>query len=86
MGIERLFQSLRLHHIGVERGGVIDGIDVIRAAFLVDMHNEIETQFAHCPVPEGDHVLRLPPGIDVEQRKRRVLRPKRLPREMEKRG
>ena len=30
--VERLLQRLRLHHVGVERGRVVDGIDVIGAS------------------------------------------------------
>ena len=86
MRIERLLQALRFHHIGVERGRVIDGVDVIREPLRVHMHDQLQPELVHRPVAERDHVARLPAGIDVQQRKGRLLRPERLARQMQENG
>ena len=62
---------------------MIDGVDVVREALRVHMHDQFQPKLFHRPVAECDHVARLPAGIDVEQRKRRLLRPERLARQVQ---
>ena len=76
-------RRLGLHHLGVDRGRVVDRVDAARHAVLVGVHDEVEAQLARGAIAEGDHVAELPGGIDVQQRERRLGRIERLARQMQ---
>ncbi len=42
------------------------------------MHDQLEPQFSDAIIPEFDHLLKLPRGVHVQQRKRRLGRIKSL--------
>src|SRR5262249_10614759 len=59
----------------------IERIDAPAPAFFVGMNDEIEAEIARGGVAEFDHLAKLPSGIDVQQRKRRLRRIKGLHRQ-----
>ena len=77
-GVERLPQSLRLHDVGIARGAVIEGVDVVGQALGVRVHDQLEPVLLRHPVAEGDHLAELPGRIDVEHRERDAAGKERL--------
>lgn len=67
--IERLLQALRLHHIGVDLGGMAQRRDAARLALRIDVDEEVEPVLARDLVAKRDHLLELPGRIDMEERK-----------------
>ena len=46
------------------------GINSLRPAFFIDMHNEFKTQFlSNVIIPQFVHFLKLPGGVDMHERK-----------------
>lgn len=87
MMTERLFQRLRLHHVGVNLASMRDWIDSSAQSFGIGIDDEIEPElFAHVPVAICVHVAKFPGRIDVEQWEGEFARVKRLAREMEQNG
>ena len=72
VGVKRLTQSHRLHHVGMRVGAVIDRIDAVSHAVLVDMDDQIEPQILGHLVAERDHLAKFPGGVDMKKRKRRL--------------
>lgn len=65
---------------------MIDRIDAALDAVLVGVDDEIETELLRLLVAKFDHVAKLPRRVDVQQRKRQLLRMERLAREMQQNG
>jgi hypothetical protein len=80
--VERLFQPLRLPHIGVKRA-VIEGIDAARFRFGVAPNEQVHARRAGRLFPERIHVAKLPRRIDMEQRERRRRGMERLARQVQ---
>ena len=76
--IECLLQGLGLHDVGVERGPVVQGVDVLLDPLGVDVDQEVHTGLPGHVVPEVVHRLELPAGVDVQERERRRAGVKRL--------
>ena len=57
-------------------GAVGEWADPCAQSLLIDVYDEIEAKFVRTAIAEGDHLLKLPGGVHVEERKRR-LRPAR---------
>src|SRR5262249_39290694 len=53
---------------------------------MVGVYDEIEPELARGAVTEGDHLAELPRGVDVEERRWRLCRPKGFPREVQQDG
>src|ERR1700730_6966230 len=66
---ERLLQRFSFHDRGMQCGTRGDWTDPARPAFLVYVHQEIESQPTCGCVPEGDHLAEFPPSVDVQKRK-----------------
>jgi len=67
--LERLLQRLGLHDVGVDTAPMGEGRDFAVCPLGVGVHDEIESERLHALVAEGDHLAKLPRGIDVQQRK-----------------
>jgi hypothetical protein len=80
--IERLPQTLRLHHVCVDGRRKVERVDAARHALLVDVHDQVEPELMRGAIAEGDHGAELPGRVDVQQRERRLARPERLARQM----
>src|SRR4029078_10027740 len=78
MALQRLLETLRLHDVGVEGAAMGDWRDAVAHALLVDVHHEIDAEPLRLAVAEGDHLAKLPGGIDMEEREWRVCRVERL--------
>jgi hypothetical protein len=50
---------------------------------MIGVHDQVEPEFAHCAIAEGDHVAELPGRVDVQQRERQLARPERLAGQMQ---
>ena len=71
--VERLLQPLGLPHVGVHRGAVVERVDAELDALGVLVHEQVDAQLGgHAAVAELVHLLELPRGVDVQQRKRRA--------------
>lgn len=86
MGIERLTERDCLHHSGVLRRTSIEWIDFLLDTFLVGVNEEIESVFLRYRISEGDHLLELPCGVDVQEREWDRRRIESLPRQVEEYG
>src|SRR4029077_20803095 len=80
VAIERLLQRFGFHDRCMQCGARGNGTDPARSALLVDVHQEIEPEFARGCVAEGDHLAEFPAGVDVQKRKWQLGRSKRLAR------
>src|SRR5581483_9591316 len=83
--VERLLQSLRLHHVGVHHGTAVERVDAPRKALLVHVHEQVEPVLALHALAKRVHVLELPRRVDVQERERRRGGMERLPREVQHR-
>ena len=77
--IECLLQGLGLHDVGVERGAVVQWVDVLLDPLGVDVDQQIHPGLLGHVVPEVVHRLELPAGVDVQEREGRRARVERLP-------
>ena len=84
--VERLAQSDRLHHMRVHVRAVVERIDVVADAVLVDVDQKIEAELLRHRVAEFDHLPELPGRIDVKKGERRLCRIERLHGEMQQDG
>ncbi len=84
--IERLLQRHGLHHVSVDRRGIVEWIDALGDTFFVGMDNEIEIEVARCLIAKLDHFAKLPLGIDVQHGKWQARRPEGLAGEMQEYG
>jgi hypothetical protein len=81
--IKRLTQGLRLHDVRVQLGTVADWANAAGEAVAIDVHDELKPKLGGTTVPERDHVAKLPGGVNVQQRKRRLARIERLQRQVQ---
>ena len=76
--MQGLLEGLGLHDVRIGCA-VIEGIDALFDAFLIDVFNELQAVLLHGFIAEADHFLELPRRIDMEERERRLFRIKGLP-------
>ena len=69
MRVQRLFEALGFHHIGVNRAAVIKGVDVLSRPVRVDVHQQVHAALLGHVVAKIVHGLELPPRIYMHQRK-----------------
>jgi hypothetical protein len=79
--VERLLQSFRLPHVGVERA-MIKRIDCLPFGFRVLVDEKLGSSFAADLVAKRVHVPELPRRVDMKQRKGQRARKERLLREV----
>ena len=84
--IQRLFQRLGFHQVGVHRAAVDERVNPHPHALLIDMHQQFEPVPRHHPVAERNHFPEFPGGIDMQQRKRQFAGIKRLQRQVQHHG
>ena len=73
--VERLFQRVGFHNVGVDVATVRVGADALFDAFFVDVDDQFPAQlFADEIFAERDHLLELPSRVDVHQREGRLGR------------
>ena len=65
--VERLLESLGLHHVGVYRRPMGKGANALGDAFRVHVHEQVETEPAGRLVPEADHFPELPGRVDMQE-------------------
>jgi hypothetical protein len=82
--VERLFERLRLHDVGVARRAMAERGDIVAKPVRVGVGDQIKAVPGCHRIAEGDHLGKLPAGIDVQQRKRQLARVKRLQCQMQK--
>ena len=80
--VERLLQPLGLPHICVQ-GAVIEGVNPALHGFRILPDQQLHPGIARGLFAQCVHVLKLPGGIDMQQRKRRGRGVKRLARQMQ---
>ncbi|RMV96151.1 hypothetical protein ALP01_05381 [Pseudomonas caricapapayae] len=68
MFVERLFQALGLHDVGVFGAAVGKGVDALSHAIGIDVSDQIKAHFLDHLVTEAIHFLEFPAGIDVHDR------------------
>jgi hypothetical protein len=64
--LERLFERLGLHDIGVNRGAMPEGVDAHRDAIEVDMDEEIDNQSLRGLITERDQLAKFPGSVDMQ--------------------
>src|SRR3984885_4347094 len=83
MKVERMPQRLGLHDVGMARRTVAEWAYTRREPVAIDVNQKLETEFAHTLVAERDHLAKLPGGVDMQQRKRRLAGMESLHRQMQ---
>ena len=82
---EGLLQGLGFHNVCVGRA-VVKGVDPLLDPFLVAIDQHIQPILFRHMVPELDHLLELPGGVDMHKRERRLLRIKGLEGQVQQHG
>ena len=80
--VERLAQPNRLHDVGVHVRTVVERVDVVAHAVLVDVHQKVEAELFRHVIAKGDHLAELPGGVDMQEGKWRLGRIKGLHRQV----
>jgi len=81
--IERLTQTLGLHHVGVYAGAVADRADALRQPERIDVDLQLDAVARRHRIAKRVHLAEFPAGVDVQQRDRRWRRKKRLAQQMQ---
>ena len=81
--VERLLERLRLHDVGVDRRAVREGVDALREAFRVRVHQQFEAVLVHHALAERVHLAELPLRVHVQQRERQPGRVEGLERQVQ---
>ncbi len=81
--VERLLEALRLPHVGVHRGSVVERVDAHRDAFGVLVDEQLHPRLGCHLLPHLVHRLELPGGVDVQERERRNRRVEGLAGQLE---
>ena len=81
--VQGVLERLGLHDVRVLAAAVGERRDVIGAALLVGVDDEVQMEFAGDAVPEGDHVAELPGGVHMQQREWQLAGVERLARQMQ---
>ena len=82
--IERLFEGLGFHHVGVLFGPMRNGADAGFDPVPVDIHDEVKAEFVlDIGIAEGDHLPEFPGRINVHQGEGRLPRRKRFAGQMQ---
>ncbi len=84
--VQRLLETLGLHHVGVLGTAVGEGVHVLRHAIGVDVGEQVEAIFADHLLAEAVHLLEFPAGIHVQHRERQLAGEERLARQMQHHG
>ncbi|MNT10810.1 hypothetical protein D3C72_1456610 [compost metagenome] len=84
--VERLLEALGLHHVGVLRAAMGEGVDVLGDAFRIDVGDQVQAHLGDHLVAELVHLLELPPGVDVHDRERQLAGEERLARQVQHHG
>src|SRR5262245_27261038 len=84
--VQRLTESLRLHHLGVDCRSMADRGNASPETFLIDMHQKVHAKPRRRFIPERNHLTKFPGRVDMQQRKRRLSRSKSFFREMQHRA
>jgi hypothetical protein len=83
--VERLLERLGLHDVGVHGGAVGEGVDALRDAVRVGVHDQVEAELLRDAVAQLVHRPELPAGVDVQQRKWGQSRVESLQRDVQHR-
>lgn len=75
--VQGLLEGLCLHDVCIGCA-IVEGIDALFDAFLIDIFDELQAVLLHGFIAEADHFLELPRRIDMEERERRFFRIKGL--------
>ena len=86
MLLQSLAQGLGFHHVGEKRAAVGYGVDGLAQAFLVPMHDQLESQPIRRRVAKRGHLAKFPARIDMQERKGRLGGIKGLHRQMQEHG
>jgi hypothetical protein len=84
--VQGLAQSFRLHNRRMHRTAVRERPDTLTDAILIDVDDKLEAQSGSRLIPEGDHFLEFPAGINVQDRKWKGRRRKCFNSQMKKCG
>ena len=80
--IQSLAQRLREHDVGI-RGAMGPRFDAATHALIIGVHQEFQAVFFGGGIAEFEHLAKIPPRCDLQQRERRLPGRKRLAREMQ---
>ena len=86
MLVQRLFQALGLHDVGVLGAAMGERVDALRHTFGVDVGDQLQAHFLDHLVAEPVHLLEFPLGVDVHDRERQLAREKGLARQVQHHG
>ena len=81
--VERLAQRHGLHDVGVGVRAVVERVDAVAHAVLVDVDQQVEAELLRHLVAERDHLAELPGRVDMQERERRLGGIERLHRQMQ---
>ena len=83
MCVQRLHKRLGFHDIRVVAGAMVKRVDACCQARLVGMHDQWHADLGHRALTVRNHLAEFPGSVDVQQRKRRHCRIKRLARQVQ---
>ncbi len=66
--VQRLFQTLGLHHVGVHRAAVGEGTDALRHPFGVHVHQQVQIHLLDHALAEAVHLAEFPAGVHMQHR------------------
>ena len=81
--VDRLLEPLGLPHVGVHGRPMIERVDALLDTLRILVHQQVHANAVRHAITELIHLMELPCGVNVQQRKRRQRRRERLDCEMQ---
>jgi len=66
VNIQRLFERLRLHHVGIKTRAAPERIDSGSQGLLIGVNEQFKPKLFDAAVAKGDHFTKFPRRVDVQ--------------------